>query len=428
MANEVITGQFLVLAKEIRQKRTGEPYLSLHLSDRTGELEAKMWDNVAEVMHTFDRDDFVKVKGLVQVYQNRSQFTVHKLRRLEEHEVDLADFFPCSERNPEEMWAELQGVMASLGEPHLRALLDNVFSDASVAAMYKMAPAAKNIHHACRSGLIEHVLSLCALARSIAPHYKEVDLDLVLTGAILHDIGKVYELSYSRSFGYSPDGQLLGHIVIGLRMLAATFQKLPDFPPKLRTLIEHMVISHHGELEFGSPKVPAFPEALLLHHLDNLDSKMEAVRSAMKRDQSIEGEFTGWVSSLERVLLKKDRYLRGVPEASEKNESKVASSGEQVARILPSKPETHQPERPKSPSTPGPLLSQNHRDSTPNHGRRPENKAPTRTLFGEKLQAVLDRRESPKGTDTRHETAEEHPNALGGAPDTTPVLRELLET
>jgi 3'-5' exoribonuclease len=133
---------------------------------------------------------------------------------------------------------------------------------------------------------------------------------LLTTGAILHDIGKLEELSYARSFGYSSDGQLLGHIILGLRLLNKTFDRLPDFPPRLRTLVEHMVLSHHGELEFGSPKTPMFAEALLLHHLDNLDSKMDAVRGALKRDRQIEGEFTNWIAPLERVLLKKEYYLR----------------------------------------------------------------------------------------------------------------------
>jgi 3'-5' exoribonuclease len=390
--NEVITGQFLVLAKEIRQKRTGEPYLSLHLSDRTGELEAKMWDNVAEVMHTFDRDDFVKVKGLLQIYQNRSQFTVHKLRRLEDHEVDPADYFPCSERDPEEMWQELQSVIAGIGEAHLKRLLEVVFSDASLSAMYKVAPAAKNIHHACRGGLIEHVISLCRLARLVAPHYKEVDLDLVLAGAILHDIGKVQELTYRRSFGYSSDGQLLGHIVLGLRLLGSIFEKLPDFPPKLRTLLEHMVISHHGELEFGSPKVPAFPEALLLHHLDNLDSKMEAVRSALKRDHHVEGEFTGWIVSLDRVLLKKDRYLKSVEEVVE--QSVPAELETTPPPVAPPAFNEDTAGLDKRPGPPAPSAPEVRQQPLPRPEKKVESRPIPRTLFGEKLQAVLENRES----------------------------------
>jgi 3'-5' exoribonuclease len=307
--NEVATVQLLVLSKEIRQKKTGEPYLTLHLADRSGEIEAKMWDNVAEVLDAFQRDDFVKVKGLVQIYQNRVQFTVHKLRRLEEHEVDLSDYFPCSERDPEEMFRELRDIISSFADSNLRALLEAVFSDADLVRLYKTAPAAKSIHHACRGGLLEHVLSLCTLSRVVGSHYPQIDVDLLTTGAILHDIGKLQELFYARSFGYSPDGQLLGHIILGLRLLNKTFDRLPDFPPRLRTLVEHMVLSHHGELEFGSPKTPMFAEAMLLHHLDNLDSKMDAIRGALKRDKQVEGEFTGWIAPLERVLLKKEYYL-----------------------------------------------------------------------------------------------------------------------
>jgi 3'-5' exoribonuclease len=307
--NEVVTTSFLVVQKEIRQKKTGEHYLSLILADRTGEVEAKMWDNVTEVMETFEKDDFIKVKGVAQLYQNRPQFTIHKLRRLDESEADSADFFPCSARDPEEMFTELRATIAGMSNPHLRALLEAIFADPAIAEPYKLAPAAKTIHHAWRSGLIEHVLSLCALCRLAAGHYGKVDIDLLLTGAILHDIGKIEELTFDRSFSYSSSGQLLGHIVIGLRIVDEKLRLVPGFPPKLRLLVEHMLISHHGELEFGSPKVPVFLEALLLHHLDNLDSKVEAMRAAVERDRMTEGDFTSWVHALERVVLKKDKFL-----------------------------------------------------------------------------------------------------------------------
>jgi 3'-5' exoribonuclease len=368
--NETVTAQFLVLSKEIRQKKTGEPYLTLHLADRTGEIEAKMWDNVVEVMHTFERDDFVKVKGLSQIYQNRSQFTIHRLRRLEEHEVDLSDFFPCSERDPEEMWAELQATIESLRNAHLRALLEAVFLDEQLCRMYRMAPAAKNIHHACRGGLLEHVLSLCRLSRLIASHYRDIDVELLIAAAILHDIGKIEELSYSRSFGYSSDGQLLGHIVMGVRLLNSAFSKVTDFPPRLRILLEHMIISHHGELEFGSPKVPAFPEALLFHHLDNLDSKMDAARNALKRDSHIDSEFTGWVSSLERTLLRKDRYLQG-------SKPVVSQSPGAAAQAAPAD------------YVPPPNDHVSPPDDNQTHSRTPEPKPEPVTFFGEKLRAVL---------------------------------------
>lgn len=311
--NQVVTTNFLVQSKEIRQKKTGEPFLSLILSDRSGDLDAKMWDNVAEVMDTFDRDDFVKVKGLVQVFHNRHQLTVHKMRRLDESEVDFADYFPASRRDPAEMWTELRDLVSGMGNPHLQGLLNALLDDEEIARRYRIAPAAKQIHHAFLSGLIEHVLSVSGMARMAAQHYADVDLDLLLTGVILHDIGKIYELSYERGFGYTSDGQLLGHMMIALRMVAEKLETLPEFPKPLRSLVEHMIISHHGQLEYGSPKVPLFPEALLLHYLDDLDSKMECMRAAVERDRLVDGCFTAYLSSMERVILKKARYLEGPP-------------------------------------------------------------------------------------------------------------------
>src|SRR5947209_8828202 len=307
--NQSISTFFLVQSKEIRRKKTGEPYLSLSLSDRTGELDAKMWDNVAEVMETFDRDDFVKVKGLIQIFHNRPQMTIHKMRRVGDHEVEFADYFPASERNADEMLAELRGVVAGMQNAHLRGLLNALLDDPEIARRYKIAPAAKQIHHAYLGGLIEHVLSLCGLAALTASHYRSIDPDLLLTGVVLHDMGKIYELSYDRTFSYTTEGQLLGHISIAMRMVADKLARFPDFPPRLRTLIEHMILSHHGRLEFGSPKTPQFPEAMLLHYLDDLDSKMECIRQMVDRDRHVEGLFTGYSSAMERSILKKGKYL-----------------------------------------------------------------------------------------------------------------------
>jgi len=309
LPNQVITATFLVQLKDVRQKKTGEPYLSLTLVDRTGEIDAKMWDNVGEVMDTFDRDDFIKVKGLLQIYQNRPQFTVHKMMKLDDREVDFADYFPASARDPMEMFAELRQIVSSVKNAHIRRLLNAFMDDEPLARLYRSAPAAKSVHHAYLGGLIEHVLSLCHLCRQMAKHYPFLDLDILLAGAVLHDVGKTQELVYDRSFGYSSEGQLLGHIVIGLRMFHEKVAAQPDFPPKLRTLIEHLIVSHHGELEFGSPKVPQFPEAMLFHHLDNLDSKMECMRAMIAKDRHVDGCWTGWSGALERTVLKKTKYL-----------------------------------------------------------------------------------------------------------------------
>jgi 3'-5' exoribonuclease len=307
--NEVSTGVFLVQSKEVRQKRTGDSYLSLIMADRTGELEAKMWDNVAEVVDTFDRDDFIKVRGLMQVYNNRPQFVIHKLRPVPEKEVEFGDFFPASERDPEEMWSELRGIVNGLDNLHIRALLNAFLDDSGIASRYKIAPAAKSIHHAFRSGLLEHVLSLCTLARIVTPHYKGVDLNLMIAGAVLHDIGKIYELSFDRSVGYTAEGHLVGHIAIGIRMLTEKLRGLPDFPETLRNLVEHIILSHHGQLDFGSPKVPVFPEAMLMHYLDDMDSKMEAMRVLLAKDPQSPTLLTPWNNALERALLRKSIYL-----------------------------------------------------------------------------------------------------------------------
>lgn len=307
--NQNVQTYFLVLNKEVRQKKTGEPYLSLLLGDKTGDIDAKMWDNVAEIMDTFDKNDFVKVRGAATVYQNKLQLRVDRLVRADDRDVEPGDYFPASKRDRDEMWAELQAHIAAMRNPHLKALLEAFLTDPDVALRYKTAPAAKSIHHAWIGGLIEHVLSLLTLAKFTAGHYKDVDEDLLVTGVILHDIGKIYELTYDRSFGYSDEGQLIGHILIALRMLDKKAEQVPGFPPKLKMLVEHMIASHHGQLDFGSPKVPLFLEAMLLHQLDNLDSKIETIRVAIARDSLMEGNWTAWASSLERTILKKQRFL-----------------------------------------------------------------------------------------------------------------------
>ena len=307
--NQIVTSVFLVQSKDIRQKKSGEPYLSLLIGDRSGDVEAKMWDNVAEVMNTFDREDFIRVKGLYQIFQNRPQITVHKLIRIDDAEVNFADFYPASERDPNEMFAELMGIIAGFQNQHLKSLLEAVFADERISRAYKIAPAAKQIHHAYLGGLLEHVLSICKLAQMTAGHYKDVDADLLLSGAMLHDLGKIDELTYDRGFGYSTEGQLLGHIVMGFRMIEEKLKAFPDFPPKLRMLLQHLILSHHGELAYGSPKVPLFAEAVLLHHLDNLDSKMECMRNIVEKDRHVDGCWTSFNGLLERAVLKKSKFL-----------------------------------------------------------------------------------------------------------------------
>ena len=311
--NQTITGVFLVSSKEVRQKKTGEPYLSLILTDRTGDLEAKMWDNASEAMETFGKDNFIRVKGMIQVFQNRPQLSIHKLQPVAESEIDIADFLPASKRDRDEMFRELQGWIGGFTNPHLKTLLELIFADEKIAMQFRTAPAAKTVHHAWVGGLIEHVLSLAQLAKFTGAHYAGIDMDLLLAGVFLHDIGKITELTYARSLGYSDEGQLIGHIVIGVQMVDEKIRMIPDFPVKLRELLLHMILSHHGQLDFGSPKVPVFPEAMLLHLIDNMDSKMELMRGMVERDRTVEGNWTGYNSALERSVLKKAKYLDPTP-------------------------------------------------------------------------------------------------------------------
>ena len=307
--NKVITSSFVVVAKQIKPKKSGEPYLALTLGDRSGQLEAKMWDNVDDVLYVFEQDDFLKVKGLINKYKNRFQLTIHKLRKLAEPEIQFDDYLPKTTKNIDELWQTLTAFISSFQNPYLRSLVQSFMADPQIAEAYRNAPAAKSLHHAYIGGLLDHVVSLFRSCDLICQNYPQINRDLLLTGAFLHDIGKIHELTYNRSFTYTTRGQLLGHMVIELEMLQAKLDLIPEFPKELKTLVEHMIISHHGQYEFGSPKLPMFPEALVLHYLDDLDSKMEAMRAHFEREADLESPWTSYNSSLGRTLLNTEKFL-----------------------------------------------------------------------------------------------------------------------
>jgi 3'-5' exoribonuclease len=302
-----ITGFFLVHQKDLRANRAGDGYLSLVLGDDTGTVDARMWDNL-ETLPDFSAGDVLKVKGRVQLYRNRLQLSVTQLRAARREEATPGDFLPRSARDPLEMFAELRQIAAGIQQPHLHALLAAVLDDPTVASRLLIAPAAKSMHHAFRGGLLEHVLSLCKMCDLAASHYRQIRRDLLMSGAILHDIGKIRELSYDASFQYTNEGQLVGHLVQGVEMVREKMRIVPEFPPAYRVLIEHLLLSHHGHLEFGSPKEPLFPEALLLHYLDDLDSKMEAMRATLAGTMP-DQEWTARCPALDRSLLNLDRFL-----------------------------------------------------------------------------------------------------------------------
>ncbi len=307
--NKIVTSSFVVVAKQIKPKKTGEPYLALTLGDRSGQLEAKMWDNVEEVLDTFEQDDFLKIKGLVNKYKQRFQLTVHKLRKLGESEIDFSDYLPKTTKDIDELWRTLTGFVETFQNQHLKALVQAFMADPEIAAAYRNAPAAKTLHHAYIGGLLDHVVSLFRSCDLICKNYPQINRDLLLTGAFLHDIGKIHELTYNRSFSYSTKGQLLGHMIIELEMLQAKLAASPGFPDELKILIEHMIISHHGQYDFGSPKLPMFPEALMLHYLDDLDSKMEAMRAHFEREAALDSPWTSYNASLGRPLLNSEKFL-----------------------------------------------------------------------------------------------------------------------
>src|SRR5437868_2095554 len=311
--NKVITSSFVVAVKQVKPRKTGEPYLALTLADRSGQIEAKMWDNVESCIDAFEQDEFIKVKGLINKYNHRFQLTIHKLRRLQESEVEFADYLPKTTKDIDELWRTLGAFIASFQDPDLKSLVESFMSDPDIAAAYRAAPAAKTLHHAYIGGLLDHVVSLFRSCDLLCRNYPQINRDLLLTGAFLHDIGKIHELAYNRAFSYTTRGQLLGHMIIELEMLQAKLPQVPEFPEEMKILIEHLIISHHGEYEFGSPKLPMFPEALMLHYLDDLDSKMESMRAHFEREAETDSNWTSYNSSLGRVLLNTAKFLKKEP-------------------------------------------------------------------------------------------------------------------
>ncbi|OLC89629.1 MAG: hypothetical protein AUH86_25185, partial [Acidobacteria bacterium 13_1_40CM_4_58_4] len=280
-SEQSITSFFLVCEKEIRNTREGKPYLRLELGDRSGTIEARMWDQFESAVKDVNRDDFVKVQARVEIYRNRLQLALLQLRLAKPEEIDLADFLPQTKADVAKLYAQLLEFAGSIANPFLKKLVAAILNDPAIAAKYKRAPAAKVMHHAYLGGLLEHVISLCGLAKLAAAHYPELDLDLLLTAAILHDVGKLDELCYDRAISYTVEGQLLGHIMMEFETVSKAMDAIEGFPTNLKTVVQHLLISHHGEYEFGSPKLPMIREALVFHYLDDLDSKLAAVRTAL---------------------------------------------------------------------------------------------------------------------------------------------------
>ena len=307
-SEQTITTFFLVHEKEIRSTREGKTYLRLELGDRSGTIEARMWDQFDAAVKNINRDDFVKVNARVEIYRNKPQLSLQQLRLAKPEEVDLADFLPHTKEDVGRLYAQLLEHAASITNPWLKKLVAQIISDPGIAAKYKRAPAAKVMHHAYLGGLLEHVIGLCGLAKQIAAHYPELDVDLLLTAAILHDVGKLDELCYERAIGYTVEGQLLGHIVMELETVSRAVDAIEGFPANLKTVVQHLLISHHGQYEFGSPKLPMIREAMAFHYMDDLDSKLAAVRAALAVDSG-DPEWSAYSGALGRKFLRLDEFL-----------------------------------------------------------------------------------------------------------------------
>jgi len=274
--------------------------------DKSGEVEAKVWDNVDTLAATFERDDFISIRSKATVYLGKMQLIIAELRRIPDDEVELGDFLPETERNIQEMESELAALLATLTDENIRKLLTAFFDDPAIMPLYRTAPAAKGMHHVYLGGLLEHSLAVARLVDSIVPLYTGINRDLLIAGALLHDVGKVREMAYQRSFDYTDEGKLLGHITIGIEMVQEKLAAIPGFPPELAMLLKHMLLSHHGQYEFGSPKRPKTLEATILNYLDDLDSKINGIRTHIRKEPDNPSRWTAYHRLYDRYFFKEN--------------------------------------------------------------------------------------------------------------------------
>jgi 3'-5' exoribonuclease len=282
--NQLVDAMFLVASKNHGVTKGGSSYLTLKLLDRSGEIEARVWERADDLARGFDKNDFVRVRGQSTLFQGKIQIRVQDVIRVDETKVAAEDFLPRSANDPDAMLAELQAILRAMKNPHLLALAEACFADDELMRLLKQAPGAKTIHHPYLSGLLEHTLSVLKLILKVVENYRGVDVDLLLMGGFLHDIGKVYEFTFDRALDYTDAGQLLGHLVMEVELVSKKIEIIPDFPAELALLVKHLMVSHHGAYEFGSPKLPQTLEAVILHSLDDLDGKIQAIQNMPEKE------------------------------------------------------------------------------------------------------------------------------------------------
>lgn len=311
---ENIDQVFLASEKQLRPNRSGNLYLQLELMDKTGSIGARLWNANEAVYRSFDNGDYVHIEGATQLFQGNLQLIISRLHRVSANEVEPADFLPVTEAEVEKLAARLAEILRGLRNPHLANLAECYLMDEQLMGKLARAPAGIKHHHAYRGGLLEHVVNLMEVVLAVAPRYPQVDRELLLMGAFLHDLGKVDELNYERDFTYSDQGQLLGHLVIGVEMLNRKIQEAEQLsgeriPEETVLRLKHLIVAHHGTLEFGSPKVPMTLEALALFCLDNLDAKIAAFDRQIREDANFDSAWTAYDNLLGRKVFKGNNSL-----------------------------------------------------------------------------------------------------------------------
>jgi 3'-5' exoribonuclease len=302
---ETVESIYLVREKSFDITKNGNPYIALELSDKTGMVDCRKWDALKSLFDSFSADDFVKVKAKVEFYRDYPQLKIDLIEKIDDKSVDISLYMPVSDKNRDKMFKDFLSEMSSVKNTYLKTLIYSIFSDEGISEKFKTAPAASDFHHPYLGGLIEHTLACVELAKLLASKYTDIDIDLLLCGTALHDIGKIEELSYRRSFYYTDKGRLIGHIVLGVDLVSAAIDKIPGFPEELKNLILHIILSHHGEQAWGSPKRPMCFEAIILHHIDNLDAKINGFRHFVKTYNDPDSSWTKHSKMFGEFLYKK---------------------------------------------------------------------------------------------------------------------------
>jgi 3'-5' exoribonuclease len=296
---------FLVSRKNLAETKNGKPYLALSLMDRTGEVEARIWDNATHFNALAEIGQIIAIEGQVKAFRDQLQLSISSIVPLQDDDGQLGHFIPTSKRSIKEMQQELAGIINDISDQHLHQLLANVFQG-ELLKEFSKAPAAKKMHHAYLGGLLEHTLSVAGLAIKLSIHYPSLDHDLFIAGALLHDLGKIREFSFNTvPFDYTSQGRLVGHLVLGSEMIRQKAENIPNFPAERLDQLVHLILSHHGRHEFGAPCLPMTAEAILLHHIDDIDAKMNYIDQLSEDVDPGDYQWSDYQRPLERFLLLK---------------------------------------------------------------------------------------------------------------------------